>query len=65
MKAIWRGETTISGLINGKEYDIVSVEWDGLAFNVVGEIGIEFLFPVEDFDISEELCSERGDKNVP
>lgn len=54
MKAIWRGDSDPLELINGKEYEILSVEYSGTMFNVVDETGEDFLYPAEDFDITEE-----------
>lgn len=54
MKGIWRGDSDPLELINGKVYEILSVEWDGTMFNVVDETGDDYLYPAEDFEIIEE-----------
>lgn len=53
MKAIWRGDSDPFELLNGKVYEVVSVEWDNTMFSVVDETGEEFLYPAEDFEIVE------------
>jgi hypothetical protein len=54
MKGIWKGDSDPLELINGKEYEILSVEWDGQMANVVDETGDNFLYPLEDFEITED-----------
>lgn len=54
MKAVWKGDSDPLELINGKEYEVLSVEWGGTMFNVVDETGEDFLYPAEDFEIVEE-----------
>lgn len=54
MRGIWKGDSDPLELINGKEYEILSVEWDGKMFNVVDETGEDFLYPAEDFEITED-----------
>ena len=41
-------------LIEGKEYEVLSVEWGGDWFNVVDETGDNFLYPAEDFEVTEK-----------
>ncbi len=56
MKGIWKGENDpVFGLINGKEYDILGEdeELKGM-FGVVDETGESYLYPAEDFEITEE-----------
>lgn len=55
VKAIWRGEDDELGLRNGKEYEIVGYSKGFEAYGVVDETGIAYLYPVEDFDITEPL----------
>ena len=55
MKAIWRGEDDELGLRNGKEYEIIGYSKDYYAYGVIDETGISYLYPCEDFDITEEL----------
>ena len=54
MKGIWKGESDEVGLLTGKTYEIVSVEFDGKMFSVVDESGGEYLYPAEDFEVLEE-----------
>ena len=54
MKAIWKGDTEPLGLLNGKEYEVLSVEWDNKMFRVVDETGEDYLYPAEDFEITEK-----------
>lgn len=54
MKGIWRGEDDELGLINGKEYEIIGYSKGFDAYGVVDETGISYLYPREDFDITEE-----------
>ena len=54
MKAIWKGDSNPLELLNGKEYEVLSVEWDGTMFDVVDETGDNFLYPAEDFEVTEE-----------
>ncbi len=51
MKVIYRGESDPLELINGKEYDVISIEcgW----YRIVDETHDDYLFPPELFDISE------------
>ncbi len=53
MKAIWHGESNeYWGLIEGKEYEILGEKkgW----FGVVDESGDSFMYPKEDFEITED-----------
>lgn len=54
MKAIWKGDSNPLELLNGKEYEVLGVEWDGTMFDVVNETGDNFLYPAEDFEITGE-----------
>jgi hypothetical protein len=61
LKAIWRGDSDPLELIEGKVYEVLSVEWDGMMFNVVDETGEDFLYPAEDFEVipdDEEVGNE-------
>lgn len=53
MKAIWRGENDNSwGLIEGKEYEILGEK--GKWFGVIDESGDSYMYPKEDFYITED-----------
>ena len=54
MKGIWRGEDNEMGLRTGKEYEIIGYVPAFDAYGVVDESGDSYLYPVEDFDITEE-----------
>ena len=54
MKGIWRGEDDELGLRNGKEYEIIGYSRGFDAYGVVDETGISYLYPKEDFDITEQ-----------
>ena len=61
MKAIWRGDSDPLELIEGKVYEVISVEWDGMMLNVVDETGEDFLYPAEHFEVipdDEEVGNE-------
>lgn len=51
MRGIWKGDSGPLELINGKEYEILSIEWDGQMANVIDETGDNFLYPLEDFEL--------------
>lgn len=51
MKVKWLGKTDELGLINGKEYDVLSVEKDW--FRIVDESGEDYLYPPEKFEVTE------------
>ena len=51
MRGIWKGDSNPLELINGKEYEILSIEWDGQMANVIDETGDNFLYPLEDFEL--------------
>ena len=53
MKASWTGDSAPLELINGKEYEVKGIDFDGTMFSVVDETGEEFLYPAEDFDVVE------------
>ena len=61
MKAIWKGESDPLQLINGKEYTILGVEWDGTMYDVIDETGDNYLYPADDF----ELTSNESAKVEP
>lgn len=52
MKVRWLGETDLVGLINGKTYDVISVEkgW----YRIVDESDEDYLYPPELFEIIEK-----------
>lgn len=51
MKVVYKGESDPLELVNGREYEVVSVEcgW----YRIVDETHEDYLFPPELFDISE------------
>lgn len=55
MKGIWRGEDDEFGLRTGKEYEILGRDADYTdCFGVIDETGEAYLYPAEDFEITEE-----------
>lgn len=66
MRGVWRGDSDPLELINGKEYDIISIEWNGQMANVVDETGDNFLYPLEDFQIVDENADgvAKTDKEI-
>lgn len=55
MKAIWRGEDDELGLRYGKEYEILGRDADFHdMFGVIDETGGAYIYPAEDFEITEE-----------
>lgn len=53
MKGIWRGEDDVLGLHEGKVYEILGTEFDGLWYSVIDESGEDYIYPAEDFEILE------------
>lgn len=51
MKVIYHGESSPLELIDGKEYEVVSIE--GGWYRIVDETDEDYLFPPECFEISE------------
>lgn len=51
MKVIYHGESSPLELIDGKEYEVVSIE--GGWYRIVDETNEDYLFPPECFEISE------------
>lgn len=54
MKAIWRGEDDLVGLRYGKEYEILTISRAYDCYGVIDETGVDYLYPMEDFEITEE-----------
>ncbi len=51
MKVRWTGETDELYFINGKVYDVISIEM-GL-YRIIDETGEDYLYPTEGFEIVE------------
>lgn len=51
MKVIYHGESSPLELIDGKEYEVISIEGDW--YRIVDETDEDYLFPPEWFEISE------------
>lgn len=51
MKVVYHGESSPLELIDGKEYEVVSIEGDW--YRIVDETDEDYLFPPECFEISE------------
>ena len=51
MKVIFRGETDPLALINGKVYEVLSIEEDW--YRIIDETGEDYLYPPEVFDLLE------------
>ena len=60
MRGIWRGEDDELGLRIGKEYEILGEDPDlkGM-YGVVDETGDSYLYPIEDFEITQEDSLEQ------
>ncbi len=52
MKVKFTGKTDPLALINGKIYEVISVEKDW--YRIVDETGEDYLYPPESFEIVEE-----------
>lgn len=52
MKIIYHGESSPLELLNGKTYEVLSIEGDW--YRVVDETGEDYLYPPEVFDILED-----------
>lgn len=57
MKAKFLGKVNTLALINGKEYDVISVEkgW----FRIMTELDEDYLFPPEQFEIIEDGTHDK------
>lgn len=65
MKAIWRGEDNELGLRNGKEYEILGRDADFPdMFGVYTESGGPYIYPAEDFEITEDDPSSLNNLEV-
>ena len=51
MKVVYHGESSPVGLIDGKEYEVVSVEKDW--YRIVDETDEDYLYPPEIFEVTE------------
>lgn len=51
MKAVFRGQGSPLSLLNGKEYEVLSIEcgW----YRVVDETGEDYLYPPDEFQVSD------------
>ena len=57
MKVKWLGKSDDLGLINGKIYEILSIEkqW----YRIVDETGEDYLYPPEKFEIVDVISNEN------
>jgi hypothetical protein len=53
VKGIWNGKSDEFELIAGKEYEIVGTDFRGKFASTVDETGEDFLYPLEDFTITQ------------
>jgi len=58
MKGIWRGDNDPLGLLYGKTYEILGFDCDGLMVGVVDETGISYLYPTEEFEMTEGVVDD-------
>ena len=54
MKGIWKGEDDELGLRYGKEYEIIGYSKGFDSYGVVDETGIPYLYPADEFEITEK-----------
>lgn len=53
MKAVFKGQGSPLSLLNGKEYEVFSIEcgW----YRVVDEMGEDYLYPPDEFQVSDPV----------
>lgn len=60
MKVKYLGESDPLELIQDKVYDVIEIDEDSGWYRIVDETGDDFLFPPEDFIITEQSTEEES-----
>ena len=60
MKVKYLGESDPLELLQDKVYNVIEVDKDSGWYRIVDETGEDFLFPSEDFSITERIAEEES-----